>query len=472
MRLKLLSKNSNRWLIGLAFAALAITGGITVHAISQFGQDRSRSSSKSVETALPKVAALGRLEPEAEVIKLFAPLALDGDRIAQLLIKEGEQVKAGQVVAILDSRDKLAVAVAGIAFADMLIFVQMGFQDALYESATQPHRLLEADLVMTNPQFQTLFSVKSFSRERLYQALSHEGVQSVSYVYIGSGQWKNPETRINRAILIWGVDPEAPSLNLPEVKQNPTQLKLLNRVLFDRAGRPEYGAIADAVQKHGTLEVELNRQNIQVIGLFTVGSSFAADGNVITSHSTFLKLFPERQPNQIEVGLIKLKPGVDPTQVQAQLNKELSPDVRVLTPQGFAAVEKYYWESQGAIGFIFGLGVIVGFIVGIVIVYQILYSDVSDHLPEYATLKAMGYSDGYLLGVLFQEALLLAALGYVPGFLIAITLYQVTYAVTLLPVAMSLLRAITVFVITIMMCGFSGAVAMRKLQSADPADVF
>ncbi|WP_414582527.1 ABC transporter permease DevC [Scytonema sp. PCC 10023] len=373
---------------------------------------------------------------------------------------------------VMKEKTRLAVAVAGIAFADMLIFLQLGFQDALYDSATQPHRLLEADLVMTNPQLQTLFSVKSFSRERLYQTLSHEGVQSVSSVYIGTGQWKNPETRINRAILIWGIEPEAPSLNLPEVKQNATDLKLLNRVLFDRAGRPEYGAVADAVQKQGTLEAELNSQNIQVTGLFTVGSSFTADGNVITSDSTFLKLFPERQPNQIEVGLIKLKPGFDPTQVQAQLAKELSTDVRVLTPEGFAAVEKYYWESQGTIGFIFGLGVIVGFIVGIVIVYQILYSDVSDHLPEYATLKAMGYSDGYLLGVLFQEALLLAALGYIPGFLIAIALYQLTYAATLLPVGMTLARAIIVFIITIMMCSFSGAVAMRKLQSADPADVF
>ncbi|ARV63179.1 ABC transporter [Nostocales cyanobacterium HT-58-2] len=373
---------------------------------------------------------------------------------------------------VMKEKTRLMVAVAGIAFADMLIFVQLGFQDALYDSATKPHRSLEADLVMTNPQFQTLFSVKSFSRERLYQALGHEGVKSVSSVYISSGQWKNPETRINRAILIWGVEPEAPNMRLPEVKQNATQLKLLNRVLFDRAGRPEYGAIAEAVQKHGTLETELNNQNIQVTGLFTVGSSFAADGNIITSDSTFLKLFPERQPNQIEVGLIQLKPGFDPSQVQAQLAKQLSSDVRVLTPEGFAAVEKYYWESQGTIGFIFGLGVIVGFIVGIVIVYQILYSDVSDHLPEYATLKAMGYSDGYLLGVLFQEALLLAALGYIPGFMIAIALYQLTYTATLLPIAMTLSRAITVFIITVVMCSFSGAVAMRKLQAADPADVF
>ncbi|KAB8332511.1 FtsX-like permease family protein [Scytonema tolypothrichoides VB-61278] len=373
---------------------------------------------------------------------------------------------------VMKEKTRLAVAVAGIAFADMLMLVQLGFQDALYDSATQPHRLLEADLIVINPHFQSISAVKSFSRERLYQALGHQGVKSVSGIYMDRGDWKNPETRINRVILAWGIDPYASSFQLPEVKQNIPQLKLLNTVLFDRASRPEYGAIADAVQKQKTTEAEVNRQNIQVTGLFTIGASFAADGNVIMSDSTFLKLFPQRRPEQVEIGLIQLKPGFDLSQVQAQLAKVLSPDVQVLTPEGFAEVEKHYWESQGTIGFIFGLGVVVGFIVGIVIVYQILYSDVSDHLPEYATLKAMGYTDTYLLGVLFQEALLLAVLGYFPGFLISIGLYQLTYAATLLPIGMTLTRAITVFVLTVLMCSASGAVAMRKLQAADPADVF
>jgi putative ABC transport system permease protein len=146
--------------------------------------------------------------------------------------------------------------------------------------------------------------------------------------------------------------------------------------------------------------------------------------------------------------------------------------VKVVTPQEFAAIEKLYWESQGAIGFIFGLGVIVGFIVGLVIVYQILYTDVVNHLPEYATLKAMGYGDSYFLGVLLQEALILAILGYIPGFIISIGLYQVAYWGTLLPIGMKLDRAIFVLVLTIIMCTISGAIALQKLRSADPADIF
>ncbi|MEA5622695.1 ABC transporter permease DevC [Nostoc sp. UHCC 0251] len=373
---------------------------------------------------------------------------------------------------LMKEKTRLAVAVAGITFADMLMFIQLGFESALFDAAVKPHRNLQADLVLINPQFQTLFSVKNFSRERLYQTLGYEGVQSVNPIYISTGQWRNPETRLERAILVWGVDPVQPAFKSPEINQNQEQLKQLYQVLFDQAGRPEYGTVADIFKKTGKFDTELNSKAVFVKGLFTDGASFAADGNVITSDSTFLQLFPERKPDRIEVGLITLKPDADPEKVRSQLVNGLPKDVRVLTPEEFAKVERTYWEEGTGIGFIFGLGAGVGFIVGIVIVYQILYSDVSDHLPEYATLKAMGYTDNYLLGVLIQEALLLAVLGFLPGFLLSFGLYQVTYAATMLPIFMKTERAIQVWILTVIMCSVSGAIAMRKLRSADPADVF
>ncbi|WP_414754216.1 ABC transporter permease DevC [Anabaena sp. CCY 9910] len=373
---------------------------------------------------------------------------------------------------LMKEKTRLAVAVAGITFADMLMFIQLGFESALFDAAVKPHRNLQADLVLINPQFQTLFSVKSFSRERLYQTLGYEGVQSVTPLYIGTGQWRNPETRQDRAILVWGIDPAASAFTFPEIRKNQDQIKQLNQVLFDQAGRPEYGAVGDIFKKTNSFQTELNNIGVNVSGVFSNGASFAADGNVIASDSTFLRLFPERKPERIEVGLITLKPGVDKEKVRSQLAAGLPNDVKVLTPEGFAQTEKEYWANGTGIGFIFGLGVGVGFIVGIVIVYQILYSDVSDHLPEYATLKAMGYTDRYLLVVLLQEALLLAFLGYLPAYILSFGLYQVTYAATMLPIAMKLERAITVFILTIIMCTASGAIAMRKLRSADPADVF
>lgn len=367
---------------------------------------------------------------------------------------------------------RLAVAIAGIAFADILMFVQMGFQGALFDAATKPYRELDADLVIANPQFQTLFAVRSSPRERLYQAAGVEGVESVNPLYIASAQWRNPETLQSRTILVWGFDPDSPVFRSAEINQNLDQIKPLNQVLFDRAGRPEYGAIAQAFDNNGPLDVQLSNKQVQVSGIFTMGSSFAADGNVVMSDSTFLNLFPERTADQIEVGLIRLEPGADVETVRQQIDAILPDDVMVLTPEGFAEIEKSYWANGTGIGFIFGLGTIIGFIVGIVIVYQILYSDVSDHLPEFATLKAMGYSDRYLLIVLLQESLILALVGFAPSALLATGLYQVVYGATLLPIGMKLDRAITVLVLTIIMCVASGTVAMRKLRSADPADIF
>jgi putative ABC transport system permease protein len=374
------------------------------------------------------------------------------------------------------SRNKVrfVVALSGIAFADVLMFVQMGFEGALYDSAMKPYReLIQADLAIASPQFQTLISTPTFQRERLYQVLAHPQVKSVSHLYISvAGQWRNPDTRQNRAILIWGVDPGNPSVNLPNPAQQLPKIQQLDRVLFDRAGRPEYGDIANLFTQKGDLEAQLNNKVVQVGGLFEVGSSFAADGNIITSDATFLRLFPDRHRDRIEMGLIRLADGADVQQVKKELAATLSGDVRVLTPEEWAGVEKSYWESGTSIGFIFGLGVIMGFIVGIVIVYQILYSDVSDHLAEYATLKAMGYTDRFLLSILFQEALLLACLGFLPSFLLSVGLYQLTYAATLLPIRMTIERATSVFLMTVVMCTVSGAIAMRKLQTADPADIF
>jgi putative ABC transport system permease protein len=218
--------------------------------------------------------------------------------------------------------------------------------------------------------------------------------------------------------------------------------------------------------------VQLSDKTVEVRGLFAIGSSFAADGNIITSDSTFLQLFSDHKAEDIEVGLIHVKPGTDVQALKAQMQSSLPNDVRVLTPEEFGQVEKEYWANGTSIGFIFGIGVIMGFIVGIVIVYQILYSDVSDHLAEFATMKAMGYSDRYLVIMLMQEALLLSLFGFLPSFLLSVGLYQITYAATMLPIAMKIDRAVNVLILTIVMCTVSGAIALRKLQAADPADVF
>ena len=272
-------------------------------------------------------------------------------------------------------------------------------------------------------------------------------------------------------VLVLGFDPYTPAFELTDAEGDLNELPMLNRALFDRASRPEYGTIAQTWQNEGKLTAQVSDRLVETVGLFSMGASFGADGNLIVSDSTFFNLMRERNPSQVDIGLIYLFPDTERAIIQKQLQAGLSNDVSVLTVEEFTQREIDYWANQGT-GFIFNLGVVVGFIVGIIIVYQILYANVSEHLPEYATLKAMGYSDRYLLIMLMQEALILAALGFFPGFIFSVGLYQVTYAATLLQTSMKVSRALLVLMLTILMCSVSGAIAMRKLQAADPADIF
>lgn len=370
-------------------------------------------------------------------------------------------------------KPRLLIALSGIAFADILMFMQLGFREALFNSNVRMHDSLDADIVLINPQSDALLSMEPFSQRRLYQALGLQGVKSVHPIYLDFTSWKNPQTRKLRNIQVIGINPEDQLFALAGVSEKLDKVKLPDVVLFDRGSRPEFGDVTTDFNKGKVVATEVAGRRVKVGGIFELGASFGADGNIITSDRNFLRLFADkRQRGLIDIGLIRLEPGAAPAVIKQQLISYLAKDVKILTKQEYTDFEKAYWSSSTPIGFIFTLGTIIGFIVGTVIVYQILYSEVSDHLPEYATLKAMGYTQKYLLLVVFQEAIILAILGYVPGFGFAMFQYAMAKNATLLPIAMTLERAITVLILTIIMCCASGAIAVRKLQAADPADIF
>jgi putative ABC transport system permease protein len=369
-------------------------------------------------------------------------------------------------------RTRLLVAIAGIAFADILMFMQLGFREALFDSAVTLHQRLQGDIFLISPQSTALLAMKGFPSRRLYQALGFEGVRSISPIYLDFALWKNPQTRGTRRILVVGFNPSDRVLNLPGVQQNLEAIKLPDIVLFDAASRPEFGPVAQQFERGGAVVTEVGNRRIQVGGLFTLGTSFGSDGTIITSDLNFLRLFPQRDRGIIEIGVINLEPDTNPATVIQNLKQQLPEDVKILSKAEYIAFEKQYWQNRTPIGYIFSLGTAMGFIVGTVIVYQILYTDVSDRLPEYATLKAMGYKSSYLLLVVFQEALILAVLGYLPGYGLSLALYALAQNATRLPIAMSLTRAVAVLILTILMCCISGAIAARKLEAADPADIF
>jgi putative ABC transport system permease protein len=369
-------------------------------------------------------------------------------------------------------RTRLLVALAGIAFANILMFMQLGFQDSLYSSNVRFHSSLQGDIVLISNQSSSLISMKSFSQRRLFQTLDFKEVESVHPIYLDFTSFKNPKTGHPRTIFVIGFNPQSNVFNIPGVPENKKKLTLPDTVLYDRASRLEFGPIAREFNAGKSIFAEVRLRRIKVAGLFMLGASFGADGNIITSDVNFLRIFNLRQQGLIEVGLIKLKPGVNVQAVAQNIRKYLGSDIHVMTKEEYINFERNFWASNTAIGFIFTLGAIMGFIVGTVIVYQILYTEVADHLSEYATLKAIGYSHKYLLNVILQESLILAFLGYIPGFGFALFLYQKAREATLLPVFMTPDRAILVLVLTVIMCYLSGVIAVKKLRAVDPADIF
>ncbi|WP_445634413.1 ABC transporter permease DevC [Nostoc sp. DSM 114161] len=369
-------------------------------------------------------------------------------------------------------KGRLLVALSGIAFADVLMFMQLGFQSALYDSNTKLSRTLNADIVLVSPQARNTQNLGTFSRRRLYQAKDIPGVKSAQAFYSNTITWKHPETRKDTSMQVIGFEPEQPALNLPEVNQQLSKIKLPDRVLFDRNSRGSYKDAIAQVEEGKIVSTEIERHTVTITGLFTLGASFGADGILIGSDQTFLHFFPRREAASINLGLVTLQPGYDAKQVATALDSHLPNDVRVLTKQEYIEFEQSYWQKESPIGFIFGLGTAMAFVVGVVIVYQVLSTDVNTHLKEYATFKAMGYRNQYLLAVVFEEAIILAFFGFIPGFILPIGLYNLAAKATALPILMTLSRAILVLILTVIMCGISGAIATRKLQSADPADMF
>ena len=367
---------------------------------------------------------------------------------------------------------RLLVALAGISFAGILMFMQLGFRDGLFDASVTAHRLFDADVVLISPRSASSVSMEAFPRRRLVQTLADPAVDGVTPVHWGLMLGRNPETRRNRSILALGFNPDDPFFVDPSLAEKTDALKQKGRILFDQLSRPEFGPIADWYRDGRVVETEIAGNRVRVAGLVSLGTSFGADGNLLTSTETFLDLMPQKPPGAIEVGLVRLKPGADPEQVVSRLRQRLPKDVSVLTKQGFIDFEQNYWKSSTSIGFIFTLGAAMGFVVGCVIVYQVLYTDVSDHLPEYATLMAMGYRLSHLLGVVVREGFYLAAMGYVPAYMAGQGLYWFVRDATKLPVGMDLTRALTVLVMILVMCMLSSFLAMRRLIDADPAEIF
>lgn len=368
---------------------------------------------------------------------------------------------------------RLLVAIAGVVFADLLIFMQLGVMGALFETAVTPVRILSADIMLVSPEARQIGQLGTLPRRRLYQALGVDGVMAGAPLYIASMSLRSAASIRQANVMVFGIDPEFDGFTDPEIAAQRTKLRTAETGLLDRLTRKPFGALTEEIDQGEPVRVEVMGRTLSLIGLFSLGASFDSDGTAIISDQTFLRLFPPNSAAAVSAILLHTAPGADINEVANRLRQVLPvADTKVMTTDEYVDYIKSYMQDNTPIGFVFTFGVIIGFIIGFAIVYQILSADVNDHLAEYATFKAMGYTHGYLLGVVFEEALLLAALGFVPAVVLSLGLYTVLGLGTELAIDMPLGRPALVLALTFTMCCISGLVATRRLKAADPADVF
>lgn len=307
----------------------------------------------------------------------------------------------------------------------------------------------------------------SFGQEQLQRALADPGVETATPFYVTTSTWRNPDDGLRYPLLVMGVRPTAPAFLKPEVADQTPLLTQGNAVLFDQNSLPMFGP------RYVGLSTVAGDEHVSVVGVYHNGAGFAGAGAMIVSDATFFAMTsPGRKAGEVNLGLVRVKPGEDPAAVADRLRQSTPPNIRVWERAEVEAYEKDFWTSKKPIGIMFSSGVVIGVLIGGVIFYQVLATDILKHLREYATMKAMGYTDWAVSSVVLQQAALFQVFSFVPALVIATGLYTAMREGAAINITMTASRALLVFLLTLGMCAACAWLGVRKVRTADPVELF
>jgi putative ABC transport system permease protein len=361
---------------------------------------------------------------------------------------------------------RTALAVGGIFIAILLIFVELGFFIAVPQGGMLIYDHMRFDLLLCSKDY--VFQAQSwqFPRARLTTAARVPGVAQASGVYIGDAKWQDPAGGLRLDISVVGFDPHANVFAAPDVEHQTAVLDRTDTMLVDSRTRPIFGSLAPG------RVVKLDGRRITLGGTYDLGTGFLGLGVVLASEANFFRIFPMRPPDTVNLGLVTLQPGADLEKVAAALRSALPNDVQVMTRAELTSHEVAFWTTKTATGLIFGSGLVVAFIVGIMVLFQTLATQITRHLPQFAMLKAIGYTNRFLEGLVLVEAVLMVLVAFLPALAAALAAYAVIRSATLLPVSMSFAELSGVFAIALFMSGISALLSLSRLRRADPAEIF
>jgi putative ABC transport system permease protein len=373
---------------------------------------------------------------------------------------------------------RTVVSLGGVMLAIVLMFMQLGFLGAVGDTATVVYRRMPMDLLIRSPDYVHLFEPDSIDESISYSISSLAGISEVVPIDTVLAPWQNPLNFETRAMAAIGIDPPRPAVVTDELLEKTRLLSSPEFVLVDRASRSEFGPAEEG--KFGPADVgsntEVNGRQVRVVGTFKMGTGLAAAGALITSREGFRRIAPGGHQGRVSMLLIRLQPQTSALELQSTIEARLRQlgfvNYQVLSADEAMWHERVRWYTETPIGLIFAMGVALAVVVGGVICYMVLAAEVIANLPEYATLKAMGYSNGFLGRTLLHQSLMLAIGAYIPAALLSLLLYAITSSLASIPIGMTVERLVLVGFLSAIMCMAAGVIAVRKLSKAEPASLF
>jgi putative ABC transport system permease protein len=381
---------------------------------------------------------------------------------------------------------RFIVAQAGIMFAVGLVTIQTGLLNGFTRSSSLLINSANADLWLASKDIRHLDFTLPIPYKSLKQAQQVEGVERAEALITQSSVWRYGDKGTAAVgaiapIRVIGFDPEGVLFRpTPKVQGDWTSLNRPYTLFIDQV------ALKSLDVKGIGESAEIGAYRGQIVGLTRGIQSIVSSPYVFTSLSTATAFLTSamvepqtkqptppalRDQDRVTYILIRAKPGVNLEQLKHRLEAAV-PDTKALTQAELTTTTQTYWRDSTGVGFILGLGAVVGVIVGTVVVGQILYSSVTDHLREYGTLKAMGSSDWFIYRIILEQALWMAVLGYLPGMGIVMIVGRWTQAAQAIQILVGPMTAGGVFVLTLVMCCGAAIFAIQKVTRLDPAMVF
>jgi putative ABC transport system permease protein len=363
-------------------------------------------------------------------------------------------------------KGRTALALVGIFMAILLVFIQLGLFYAVPQGGMLLYDNMGFDLLLVSDQYEYQAQPGAFALSRLDRVRVSPDVAAVTPIYFAVGKWKSGQGGIWPDVFVIGFDPTSHAFLPGGIDQQILELERPDTILVDSATRPIFGPLTPG------RVVDIGDRAVKLGGQYRLGTGFMGLGVALANKPNFARLFPGRGLGQVNLGPIRLKPGADPDRAAADLRKLLGAGAKIFTRRELAAHETSYWTTRTSVGLIFGSGLLISVVVGIMVVYQIVSAQVSRQLPQFATLKAIGYNDSALAATVAAMSLLIVAAAFVPALAAAAWVYQVIRQKTLLPVTMTPGHAAAVLTAALAMAAIAALLTLGGLRRADPADVF